>query len=736
MEALKEDKIPWKRGWRTSQPYNAVSGNNYHGVNNLLLSFIAHEKGYSDPRWCTFKQAADNNWHINKGEKGTPIEFWSLYDSETKKKLTPAEADKLKNELSREDYQERVHPLSETYTVFNAEQISGIPELEVENNLVDVKSLIEKRDVLIENMSVNFLEQGWEAYYSKDRDLLSLPPVHEFNSNYEYFAVLLHEGAHATGHEKRLNRDLSGIKGSASYAKEELRAEIASAFVSQEIGFEQTEANIDNHKAYLQSWIEVLENNPDELYTAIRDAQKISDYLIEKGEFNQVIEQSTEKDIKSSSGDINLEQNDITAKQREENIKKFNKLAGELKSQGFETSWDEDKKITQVYKPPEKPDDFPETIGYITKEAEFIKTAGFDKIQMYEIWEGLEQGLDISTYAKPEFDYEQMRQIRKGLERGLDVSLYAKPVFSESQMDEIREGLTQNLDVSIYAKPEFEWEQMHRILQGLEKGLDVSIYAKPEFSETQMYDIRKKLEQMEEIQKELQKGKGMKQEREETTELNVNKERVFILGYYTREDNTQFIHYKINEKEYLTSGIVTWSKESQLKRISELTQVEQLPDIEQMKKNLEENEPYGALNKYFQNREKQNDTIEEIKKFAQNHNVPIYTKMPEEFHINEGALTAPIGTQWIQDNGSILHKTIKRGLLLDENLAGLYEAEKRPKSSEKNLSDKKHGLSNKNQNMGDSQRHNPILNTNNNVMKNIAANFIHQQQEKKELIKQ
>ena len=65
MEALKEDKIPWKRGWRTSQPYNAVSGNNYHGVNNLLLSFIAHEKGYSDPRWCTFKQAADNNWHIN-----------------------------------------------------------------------------------------------------------------------------------------------------------------------------------------------------------------------------------------------------------------------------------------------------------------------------------------------------------------------------------------------------------------------------------------------------------------------------------------------------------------------------------------------------------------------------------------------------------------------------------------------------------------------------------------------
>lgn len=99
----------------------------------------------------------------------------------------------------------------------------------------------------------------------------------------------MHEAAHATGHKSRLSRDLSGRKDSTSYAKKELRAEISSAFVSLDIGFNPSEEDIDNHKAYLQSWIHVLEENPDELFTAIKDAQKISDYLINKGEF-QVIQ--------------------------------------------------------------------------------------------------------------------------------------------------------------------------------------------------------------------------------------------------------------------------------------------------------------------------------------------------------------------------------------------------------------------------------------------------------------
>ena len=630
MEALKQDKIPWKRGWRTSQPYNAVSGNNYHGVNNLLLSFIAHEKGYLDPRWCTFKQAADNNWHINKGEKGTPIEFWSLYDSETKKKLTPAEADKLKNELSREDYQKRVHPLSETYTVFNAEQISGIPELAVENNLVDVKNLIEKRDVLIKNMGVNFLEQGQKAYYLEDRDLLSLPPVQAFNSDYEYFSTLLHEAAHATGHENRLKRDLSGIKGSASYAKEELRAEIASAFVSQDIGFEQTEANIDNHKAYLQSWIDVLQNNPEELFAAIRDAEKISDYLIEKGEF-EILEVNPTYDYEkmNTMGKINdfakehnvpiytdipegfhINEGALTAPSGTRWIQDNGSIIHNTVKRGLLL----DKDLNSLYKAYSDFNSY--QINQIRKGLEhgldvsvYAKPM-FSGAQMDIIRMGLIKKLDVSIYAKPEFEWEQMNEIRKGLEKGLDVSIYAKPEFEWGQMNCILQGLESGLDISVYAKPEFEWEQMNCILLGLENDLDVSVYAKPEFEWEQMNEIRKGLE------------------------------------------------HGLDVSVYAKSEF-DWKQ------------------MVQIRKELE-------LQEKLENK-------------------------------TDNALTPHKG-EYIKINP---------------------DTSEHPNSALNFSQDEKHGLSQKNQNKSKSQRDNPILKTNNNAIKNIAADFLHQQQQgKRDLIEQ
>ena len=45
-------------------------------------------------------------------------------------------------------------------------------------------------------------------------------------------------------------------------------------------------------------------------------------------------------------------------------------------------------------------------------------------------------------------------------------------------MEEIRLGLEDNLDVSVYAKPEFESFQMRQIKSGLKRNLDVSVYAK------------------------------------------------------------------------------------------------------------------------------------------------------------------------------------------------------------------------------------------------------------------
>ncbi|MCM1244709.1 MAG: zincin-like metallopeptidase domain-containing protein [Roseburia sp.] len=303
LNALQEGKIPWHREWSAMQmmpPRNAVKDTEYRGINRFWLFHIAERKCYSDPRWCTFKQARDNDWHVKKGEKGTHVEFWSLYDRKTKKTISDKEAAILRQELSQEEYAERVKPVANNYTVFNAEQIEGIPKLpepELQTYELDEEELIRTRTVLLENMSVLFQEGGEKAFYRLSEDCIHLPEIKRFESEYAYMSTLLHEAGHATGHESRFDRLKGAEFGSPEYAKEELRAEIASAFTAQTLHFPQSESHshMENHKAYVQSWIRILKNEPDELFRAIREAEKISDYLIEKGEF--VPEHSMEKEI-------------------------------------------------------------------------------------------------------------------------------------------------------------------------------------------------------------------------------------------------------------------------------------------------------------------------------------------------------------------------------------------------------------------------------------------------------
>lgn len=289
IEALKEETIPWYREWSSLHggPFNAVSDIKYHGINSMWLSFRQEELKSSDPRWCTFKQAGDRGWKIKKGAKGTRIEFWSMYDTKEKQKLSYAEAEKLKVQLGK-DFYERVKPMSSMYTVFNGCQIEGIPELEPELHVLDEKMLMEKRNVLLQSMSVGFREGNERAFYRPSEDCIHMPDIKRFENEYAYMSTFLHEAGHATGHESRLNRGVQNIFGTPAYAKEELRAEIASAFTAQQLGFSNLNTvHMDNHKAYIQSWIQVLEKNPEELFSAIKDAEKISDYLLEKGAFIQ-----------------------------------------------------------------------------------------------------------------------------------------------------------------------------------------------------------------------------------------------------------------------------------------------------------------------------------------------------------------------------------------------------------------------------------------------------------------
>lgn len=296
IDCLKKDTIPWHRGWSSERPFNAVTNTEYHGANALWLTYNQQAQLYKDPRWCTFKQAQSKGWKIKQGSKGTKIEFWSLYDTEEKRKLTRTEAKQLTDELTAEEFTNRVKPVSNTYTVFNGEEIEGIPLYEIRKNVLHLDEFLSGRNKLIENMKVGFKEGGNEAFYSIAEDMIVLPKINQFDNEFEYITTFFHEAGHATGHVSRFNREMPSARGTDIYAREELRAEIASAFAAQTFGIDYTQNKyMENHEAYIQDYINVLENKPNELFAAIKDAEKISDYLIEKAEVEK--EMSNEKSL-------------------------------------------------------------------------------------------------------------------------------------------------------------------------------------------------------------------------------------------------------------------------------------------------------------------------------------------------------------------------------------------------------------------------------------------------------
>lgn len=312
IKALSEDKIPWQRNWNLIGQCNATNGKVYRGINAVLLSYIADERGYTDPRWCTFLQAKEKGWSIKKGSKGLPVEFFSLYDKQEKKTISIRDASELAKKLSLQEYKQRISVLTQKYTVFNAAQIDGIPERVLPADKVSKTDLLNYRDVLIKNMQVGFSEGGNQAFYTPGKDAITMPLTTQFRDNYSYMSTFLHEAAHATGHKSRLDRGLDKSWGKEAYAREELRAELSSAFLSAELGIDNSvpRENLPNHKAYIQSWIKELQNNPNELYAAIKDAESITDYLFDKIGIERASSKSIEADISNGkAAALNTEQN-------------------------------------------------------------------------------------------------------------------------------------------------------------------------------------------------------------------------------------------------------------------------------------------------------------------------------------------------------------------------------------------------------------------------------------------
>ena len=167
--------------------------------------------------------------------------------------------------------------------MFNCSLMDGVPAKEKPQ--IDVNDRNDRAEAILDYWDKNeakIVYGGSQAFYRTDTDEVHLPERADFKSMQEFYSTALHEIGHSTGHESRLNRDLSGRFGSEGYAMEELRAEIASIFMEQDLEIEPSEGRLQNNVAYIQSWKEEIKENPNALFTAITDADKIAKYVSER----------------------------------------------------------------------------------------------------------------------------------------------------------------------------------------------------------------------------------------------------------------------------------------------------------------------------------------------------------------------------------------------------------------------------------------------------------------------
>lgn len=265
---------PWQKPWEPGKirmaPFNPVSGKDYRGINALWLEM----RGRSDPRWMTYRQAAAQDAQVRKGEKGTMIEYWKW--SEREKVLDengkPVLDDKgvAKTRDVRLDRPRVFHAV-----VFNAEQIDGLaPYIAPEPTF----SPVERAEQILKQGNVPiFHDQNDRAFYRSSTDQIHMPHQAAFKGQYEYYATALHELGHATGHQSRMAREF-GPFGSEVYAKEELRAEIASYMLTTELGLGHYP---ERHAAYVGSWMKAIKEDRNALFTAARDAENIRTWIME-----------------------------------------------------------------------------------------------------------------------------------------------------------------------------------------------------------------------------------------------------------------------------------------------------------------------------------------------------------------------------------------------------------------------------------------------------------------------
>jgi antirestriction protein ArdC len=270
---LEAGRVPWVQPWGTSaakasltMPKNAATQRRYSGINVLILWAAVIDRGFSAQSWLTFRQALGLGGNVRKGEHGTTVVYADRFTPDEERRRAERDGDEP-NSIS----------FLKRFTVFNTEQCENLPEaLRTAPAPVPDGLILPHAEALIAATGADFRIGGERAFYSPDHDFIQVPRPEAYFEPINWHRTAIHELGHWVGHASRLGRDLSGAFGSALYAKEELIAEMTSAFVCASLGIVPTVRHAD----YIGSWLEVLRDDDRAIVRAASAASKTADYLL------------------------------------------------------------------------------------------------------------------------------------------------------------------------------------------------------------------------------------------------------------------------------------------------------------------------------------------------------------------------------------------------------------------------------------------------------------------------
>lgn len=273
VQALEQDVRPWHQPWNVEHAAGRINrplrGNGvpYRGINVLSLWGEAVAQGYAAPIWLTFKQAQELGGHVRKGERGSLVVYAST--------VSRTESDPDTGEETERDI-----PFMKGYTVFNVEQIEGLPT-HYHAKPAPRRDSIERiagADAFVNATRATIRHGGGLAAYNLKTDDIRMPPFEAFHDAESYYATLIHELTHWTRHPSRLDRDLGRKRfGDAGYAMEELVAELGAAFVLADIDIAPMPRA--EHASYIASWLKVLKEDKRAIFAAAAHAQRAAGYL-------------------------------------------------------------------------------------------------------------------------------------------------------------------------------------------------------------------------------------------------------------------------------------------------------------------------------------------------------------------------------------------------------------------------------------------------------------------------